>query len=196
MNAPKYKNALHNLTVVGFMLVLTVALTAARKAAPQSATNNQSSTSASSNMTSDHHFAMEAAEGGLAEVKLGHLAEDRGSSPAVKEFGKRMVTDHSKANDELKSVAMHDNINLPSNPSSADQAEYDRLSKLSGKQFDDEYAKMMVRDHEKDVAAFQKESTSGSNEHLKNFASQTLPTLESHLQQAQEMLKTVSAGNR
>ncbi len=145
MRAPNYKNLIHNLTVVAFMLVVTVALTAARKAGPQNTTKNQMGTA----MTSDHHFATEAASGGLAEVKLGHLAEERGSNPAVKEFGKRMVTDHSKANDELKSVAMHENINLPSNPSSADQAEYDRLSKLSGKQFDDAYAKLMVRDHEK-----------------------------------------------
>jgi putative membrane protein len=193
MHATNCKNLVHNLTVVAFMVVVTVALTAARKSAPQTTAKTQTGTSS---MASDHQFATEAAAGGLAEVKLGHLAEERGSNPAVKEFGKRMVTDHSKANDELKSVAMHDNINLPSNPSSADQAEYDRLSKLSGRQFDDAYAKLMVQDHEKDIAEFRKESTSGSNEQLKNFASQTLPTLESHLQQAREMLKTVSAENR
>lgn len=113
----------------------------------------------------------------------------------MKEFGERMVADHSKANDELKDIASQDNITLPGNPSKMDEAEYNRLSKLSGKQFDDAYAKMMVSDHEHDIVEFRRESTSGQNPALKSFAAKTLPTLESHLHQAKQMLKSVQTAD-
>src|ERR1700686_5004320 len=139
----------------------------------------------------DAHFAKEAAQGGMAEVKLGQLAQEKGSSDMVKTFGKRMVNDHSKAGDKLKEVASHESITLPSDLSAKDQATYDRLSKLNGAAFDRAYARDMVKDHETDVAAFQKEANAGKNDSLKSFASETLPTLQDHLKQAKEMMKTV-----
>src|ERR1700676_5377938 len=139
----------------------------------------------------DAHFAKEAAQGGMAEVKLGQLAEEKGSSASVKSFGKRMVDDHSKAGDKLKEVASRESITLPSDLSAKDQATYYRLSKLNGAAFDRAYAKAMVKDHETDVAAFQKEANGGKNNSLKSFASETLPTLQDHLKQAKEMMKTV-----
>jgi putative membrane protein len=142
----------------------------------------------------DHKFAAEAASGGMAEVKLGELAQQKAASEKVKEFGQRMVTDHSKAGDELKQVAQQQNLNLPQELSREDQATYDRLSKLSGKQFDEAYARAMVADHQKDVAAFEREASSGKNEELKQFASRTLPTLKEHLKFAHEMSRgTASA---
>jgi putative membrane protein len=107
----------------------------------------------------DAHFAKEAAQGGMAEVKLGQLAEEKGSSDSVKSFGKRMVDDHSKAGDKLKEVASRENITLPTDISAKDQATYDRLSKLNGAAFDRAYARDMVKDHETDVMAFKKELT-------------------------------------
>jgi putative membrane protein len=80
----------------------------------------------------DAHFAKEAAQGGMAEVKLGQLAQEKGSNDSVKSFGKRMVDDHSKANDKLKEVASRESITLPNDLSAKDQATYDRLSKLNG----------------------------------------------------------------
>jgi len=139
----------------------------------------------------DAHFAKEAAQGGMAEVKLGQLAEEKGSNDAVKNFGKRMVEDHSKAGDKLKEVASRESITLPTDISAKDQATYDKLSKLNGAAFDRAYARDMVKDHETDVAAFQKEANAGRDDSLKSFASETLPTLEDHLQQAKEMMKTV-----
>jgi len=128
----------------------------------------------------------------MAEVKLGQLAQEKGSSQAVKDFGKRMVDDHSKANDELKQAASKDNITVPSDVSKADQAKYDRLSKLSGESFDRAYAREMVSDHQKDVAEFQKEAKSGKNDSVKSFAAKTAPTLEDHLKMARDMEQSVS----
>jgi len=141
----------------------------------------------------DAHFAKEAARGGMAEVKLGQLAQEKGSNDSVKSFGKRMVDDHSRAGDKLKEVASRESITLPSDISAKDQATYDRLSKLSGSVFDRAYARDMVKDHETDIAAFQKEANAGKTDSLKSFASETLPTLQDHLKQAKEMMKSVGA---
>ncbi len=137
--------------------------------------------------TDDKTFMKKAAEGGLAEVQMGQLAQQNGESQEVKDFGQRMVTDHSKANDQLKQVAEKEGVTLPTSPSSHDQAEYNKLSKLQGDAFDKAYAKMMVSDHKKDIAEFKREASSGSDAQVKNFASQTLPTLQEHLQLAEKM---------
>lgn len=140
---------------------------------------------------SDRTFAREAAEGGLAEVKLGQLAQEKASSQTVKDFGQRMVTDHSKANDELETAASQRSITLPDHPSAKERAVYQKLSNLSGKRFDAAYARVMVRDHEHDVAAFRREANYGKDPAIKNFASQTLPTLEQHLRLAPQMYRKV-----
>jgi putative membrane protein len=139
----------------------------------------------------DAKFASEAASGGQTEVKLGQLAQQNGSSPTVKEFGRRMETDHSKAGEELKQAASQAGISLPSSMSAKD-ATYERLSKLHGAAFDRAYAQAMVRDHEKDIAAFEREIQTVQNEAIKSFAQQTLPTLKEHLRLAREMEKSVS----
>jgi putative membrane protein len=143
--------------------------------------------------SADRKFATEAASGGMSEVKLGELAKEKGNAQAVKSFGERMITDHSKANDQLKQIAQQSNIQLPEQPDRADQAMYERLSKLSGADFDRAYARAMVKDHEKDIAAFQKEAESGADPQIRQFAAQTLPTLQSHLQEAKQMEQAVSA---
>jgi putative membrane protein len=142
----------------------------------------------------DSTFAMKAAAGGMAEVKFGQLAQQKASNPAVKQFGERMVTDHSKANSQLKSVASKNDITLPSGLDAKDQATYDKLSKLSGPEFDRAYMKDMVSDHEKDVSDFKREANTGKNSDIKNFASQTLPTLQEHLQMARQT-EQQTAGN-
>lgn len=134
----------------------------------------------------DSHFATKAAAGGMAEVKLGELALKNASSADVKTFAQTMVDDHSKANDKLKSIAGKHSINLPTSLDAKDQATYDRLSKLQGAAFDRAYMQDMVKDHKTDVAEFQKEANSGKNSDIKQFASDTLPTLQHHLSMAQQ----------
>ena len=156
-------------------------------------TVNHTTTTKSRPAMGDAHFAKEATQGGMAEVKLGQLAQEKGSNDTVKSFGKRMVDDHSKAGDKLKEVAARESITLPTDISAKDQVTYDRLAKLNGAVFDRAYARDMVKDHETDVAAFQKEANAGRDDSLKSFASETLPTLQDHLKQAKEMMKTVGS---
>jgi len=141
----------------------------------------------------DTQFAKKAAEGGMAEVKMGQLAQQKGTAESVKKFGARMVEDHTKAGTELKGVAAQEKITLPEDMTAKDKATYDMLSKLSGAAFDRAYARFMVRDHEEDVADFRKEADGGHNAAVKDFATQTLPTLQDHLKEAKEMRQNVAA---
>jgi putative membrane protein len=152
-----------------------------------SQSQNSEKQSAGMTMPADQRFVRDAAEGGMAEVELGKLAAEKGSSQDVKNFGQRMVDDHSKANDQLKQIASNEGVTLPEKLDAKDRALKTRLSRLSGENFDRVYMENMVRDHKKDVADFQKESTSGSDPAVKQFASQTLPTLQQHLQQAESI---------
>ena len=143
----------------------------------------------------DHRFAMEAASGGMAEVKLGKLAQEKANSQKVKEFGQKMVDDHSKAAEDLKSVAQQQGLKLPDEMSKQDQATYNRLSKLQGEQFDRAYERTMLTDHQKDIAAFEKEANNGRNEALKQYAARTLPTLKEHLKEARQMGRTSTSAS-
>jgi putative membrane protein len=142
---------------------------------------NSVSNAASSMMTaSPESFAKDAAEGGMAEVKMGQLAAKNAKDPEVKKFGQMMVTDHSKANDELKALAAKKNYQLPTDIGSH-QSTYDKLSKLTGADFDKQYVDEMVDDHETDVKDFQREAENGTDPDVKAFAAKTLPTLQKHL---------------
>jgi putative membrane protein len=151
-----------------------------------------STTTPAMNTMSDAQFAEDAAEGGAAEVKLGQLAREKGSSNAVKDFGKMMVNDHTEAGEQLKSIAAQQNLKLSSELNKHDQAVYGKLSKLSGDAFDRAYAKEMVNDHRKDIDDFELEAKSGQNQPIKDFAAKKLPMLQNHLKHAREMLRTVS----
>lgn len=140
----------------------------------------------------DEGFAKEAALGGMAEVKLGQLAQNKGSNEAVKGFGARMVSEHTEAGEQLKAVAKKERITLPSVLAAKDQSTYDQLSKLTGVEFDRAYAEDMVKDHRQDLLAFQRETNHGKDDLVRGFASQTIPMIREHLKQAKEMLKAVS----
>jgi putative membrane protein len=178
-------------------LTFSTSVTLAQNSASQpQSTNSQPNSNMAPNAMSDADFAKEAAQGGAAEVKMGQLAQQKGTSDSVKNFGKRMVDDHTKAGDNLKAAATQSNIDLPTGMSAKDQATYDKLSKMSGTDFDRAYAHDMVRDHIHDVAAFHQESTSGKDDGIKSFATQTLPTLQDHLKDARAMASAVGSQAR
>jgi putative membrane protein len=146
------------------------------------ATNDDKSVKPSSpHRVSDNEFVEKAAQGGMTEVELGKLAQEKASSADVKQFGSHMVMDHSKANDDLKAIAAKNNITIPTTLDAKHQAEVNRLSALSGPAFDKAYVHTMVKNHETTAADFKAESTNGENADVKNFAATTLPTIESHL---------------
>jgi len=137
--------------------------------------------------TKDKNFIMEAAVGGMEEVELGRLATQKGSSDAVKQFGQKMVDDHSAANAELTELAKSKSLNVPAELDAKHKADVAKFSKLSGAAFDKAYSKAMLDDHNKDVAAFEQQSVSGTDPDLKAFAAKTLPTLKTHLEMAKAL---------
>jgi len=132
-------------------------------------------------------FLKNAAQGGKAEVELGKLATEKAANPEVKEFGRRMVGDHSKVNADLKALAEKLGVPLPSDLTSSARAARQRLSQLSGQQFDAQYIQTMLKDHNHAVAAFKKEAYDAKNQEVKTFAGEYLPILLDHLHQAQNI---------
>jgi len=178
---------------VSFAFVWAGLAALAASAAPASdSAKSTAKTKSTATMMSDTDFAKAAAEGGFAEVRFGELAEDKASNKTVKELAQRMVDDHTKADDSLKTAASKDNISIPAQLNAKDQATYVRLSQLSGTAFDRDYARDMVRDHETDIAMFRHEANDGKDASIKSFAAQTLPTLEDHLKLARQALESVS----
>jgi putative membrane protein len=145
--------------------------------------------------SADRRFVTEAAMGGMAEVELGRLAAERGASDTVKQFGQRMVDDHSSANSELMQLASGKGVQLPAALDAKHRAMVAKMSRLSGAAFDRAYAKEMVKDHNKTVALFQREATGGADADLKAFAQKTLPTLQEHLQMARALPNGKSNGS-
>jgi putative membrane protein len=145
----------------------------------------------------EERFMKEAASGGLMEVELGKIAAEKGSHQRVKEFGKRMQADHGKANDQLKKIASSKGVDLPTQPSGEHKSTMDKLTKLSGAEFDREYMDAMVDDHKEDIEKFQTQADKGKDPDLKKFASDNLPVLKKHLelaQSTQKQIKTESKG--
>lgn len=128
-------------------------------------------------------FAVEAANGGMMEVELGKIAQQKAGSQRVKDFGAMMVQDHSAANDKLKSLAQAKNITLPGTIGNDAQKDIDDLNKKTGMDFDKAYMNMMLSDHKKDIKSFQKAADLKDMD-VRNFAVETLPTLQKHLDSA------------
>lgn len=134
----------------------------------------------------DKKFAENAARGGMMEVMLGKLASDNAGNATVKALGKMMVTDHTKANEELTKWASAIGYTLPTALDAEKQKKYDELKTKKGAEFDKMYTDFMVSDHKEDIKEFKKEASEGSESALKSFAGKTLPTLEHHLMESEK----------
>jgi len=145
----------------------------------------------------DHEeFVKKAASGGILEVQLGKLAASQGENPDVKKFGERMVTDHTKANDELKTLAQKKGITIPNELMKDHQQTYDMFKNMRGAEFDKAYMKQMVKDHQDTVALFEKEAKEGKEEQFRAFAERTLPTLKEHLTMSRATADKVGASTK
>jgi len=141
----------------------------------------------------DMDFAKKAAEGGMAEVELGKLAQQNAKDAQVKQFGARMEQDHSQANSQLQSIASQKGLQLPTQLDAKDQKELDRLSRLHGAAFDQAYMRAMVQDHDKDAKEFKRQAQTARDPDLKNFAQQTLNVIEQHDQMAHSVMQATTA---
>jgi len=150
----------------------------------------------STKIEDDTEFAVEAADAGMLEVKLGELAQTNASSAKVKELGQMMITDHGKANEEFKALATQKNISLPGALSEDSQKKYDKLAEKKGADFDKEYSEAMVSGHKDVLSKFQKESDEGKDAEIRSWASGKLPTLQHHLDMSQATEKAVKEAKK
>jgi len=142
-------------------------------------------------------FAKQAAAAGNGEVALSQIAVERAANAEVKRFAQTMIDDHKKANDELKSLSHQEKITLPDEPTAEQRAAADRLRQQSGSSFDKAYVQQMLADHQKAVDLFRKASAdNGVDTNLRQFAGKTLPTLEHHLQEVQDLSSDVGNASR
>jgi putative membrane protein len=181
---------------LGVAATLALGLTAAQaqSGTPQMNSNSMAKPSSSMNGSSgmnqkaskaDQKFLMEGMQGDMAEVQLGKLAQQKGHSEDVKQFGQMLEQDHSQHLQQAQQEAQQLGITPPQQVNAKQKATYERMNKLSGAQFDKQFTKHAVADHKKDVAEYQKEAKSKSP--LAQFAQQTVPTLQKHLQTAQSI---------
>src|SRR6267143_3195160 len=142
----------------------------------------------------NREFVNKAATGGIAAVELGRIATQRAARPSVRSFGERMVTDHSRSNAELASLARSKGIEVPTALEPSQQAVRDRLSALSGNDFDRAYMSEMARDHTEDIALFERAAETSTDPDLKAWAAQSLPMLREHLALARQVNSEVVLG--
>ena len=179
--APCMRRAILGLMKKSFFVLTVVACLAAFNSTSSPANAADTSTVSAADKT----FVMKAAQGGMTEVQLGLLAADQGTSQDVRDFGSKMVVDHGKANDELKSIASSKNITLPEKLDTKHQAMVDKMSKMSGAAFDKAYVAAMVKGHKETDALFTKEASSGQDADIKAFAAKTDEIVKMHLSMIQ-----------
>lgn len=135
----------------------------------------------------DARFLREAAQSGLAEVRMGQLAAQNAQSPALKQFGQHLVEDHTQANQELAQIASQKGITMPMQMSPTDQQMIERLSGVSGQEFERMCQADVVKAHERAVQLFQDAAKNCQDPDLKAYAQKNLPTLQEHLRQARQL---------
>ena len=139
-------------------------------------------------------FVTKAVQGNLAEVSMGQLAQEKGDSDGVRSFGQQLVTDHTAANKRAVSIASEMGMTPPSEPSAKQTSEAEKMAKMSGAAFDRAFVQHMLADHRKEIAAYRKAGKM-KNEATAAYATETLPTLEKHLETAQSLAKASGKGS-
>lgn len=186
------KPSLKTLTILSASLLATLAIAAEPKAGADSA---KKAASAGNPAKGDQTFVTTAAQSGMAEVALSQMAKEKGSSPEVKQVAEMMIADHTKANDELTKLATSKSFELPSDVGPKHKAAADKLSKMTGAEFDKAYLAQMVTNHKKSVSDFESASKTLKDEELKAFTDKTLPTLKTHLEHVQGVKGDKKAGS-
>jgi len=135
----------------------------------------------------DRKFVKDITESSAVQMDLGKLAQEKGSSPAVKEFGKRMVEDNTKAGEELRQAATQAQIKVPPENLRRIRKSHDKLARLSGRDFDRAFAKMMISDQRANVKEFENQAKGGNAPEVRAFAAKALPTLQEHKKMAEQI---------
>ena len=175
------------------MLVLTMCVS---NGFAQDTANTNNNTQTSGKKNSDSKFMMMAATSDMNEIGLSNQALSKSTNEEVKKLAQMMIDDHTKSSEELKPIAMSKNVMLPAEMDSKHKSAMEKMSSMSGMEFDMAYIKMMVKDHEKAVSMFTKESNSSKDAEAKAFAAKTLPVIQMHLDMSRKMMTSMSSDKK
>jgi putative membrane protein len=134
----------------------------------------------------DEQFVKQAAQGGMEEIQSGQAAEQKGASPAVKQLGRTLVTDHTMMDDQLKRIAQQQGFTLPQSLDQEDRQELQQMNKLNGAEFDKQFTGEQIEDHTKMIQLLQKEAQTTQDPALRSFAQSGIPVMQKHLRMAQQ----------
>jgi putative membrane protein len=168
----------------------TTTTTTTTGATPGQTTTNPTTTvsqSSQADVRADAAFLKEAAGANLLEVRLGQTAQSKASNSAVKQFGQRMVNDHTNLESQVAALSMNNGLGLKQSLNSQQQSDVNRLNKLSGQAFDTAYMNLMVKDHQEDIGKFQTQSSSAKSTQVRTLATNALPVLQQHLSLATQV---------
>jgi putative membrane protein len=178
-----YMNRQRKNYVTGFLALACVVTSSSAFAADPQAQSKLSG--------QEKNFVMEAARSSMAEKELSDLAEQKARNESVKDLAKEIKSEHTQVVDKLQQIASNNNVSLPSDVSKSDRTIIDRLQKLSGEEFDKEYMKQTVKEHQKDVENYRQQARSAKDQEVKDYAQNTLPTLEQHLDRARQVSESI-----
>lgn len=139
-------------------------------------------------------FLERAAQDNVAEMELAEMAQERAASEDVKYYAKLLQSSHEVANERLRNIAEQQNVELPDEPNEQQKQTAEKLSNLEGEQFDRQYLQAMIEDHKKAIELFKQQAQSGQSPEVQQYAKQTLPALQAHLEMAQQIEQQVGSG--
>jgi putative membrane protein len=198
LNFKVEENKMRSTISIALLTAATIGITAISASAANNGNGNKMTGANGTNGTissADKRFIMDSGKVNVLEIKLGELAQKKAESAEVKSFAQRMVTDHTAAQNSLQSVAQKAGITLPTDLDSKDKNTYNRLEKLSGKQFDREYMNAMVAGHTKTANNMKHEENKLSDSDLKSWDINTLKTVEEHVKLAKQTDKAIQTAN-
>lgn len=140
----------------------------------------------------DRTFLTHALHGNMAEIEMARMVEARGSNQQVKAFAKELREDHEKANQQLKEISQHAQVNIPMQLPEEQRQTVEQMRGLSGAQLDRQFLNSVVQAHQSSISQYQQMSTQAQNPQLKEYASSQLPTLQEHAQKAQQLMGQMS----
>jgi putative membrane protein len=181
--------------MIYFGVILALTMCASNGFAQNTTNSNSGNTQTSGKKNSDSKFMMMAATSDMNEIGLSTQALSKSTNEDVKRLAQMMIDDHTKSSDELKPIAANKGVTLPTEMDSKHKSAMEKMSAMSGSEFDMAYVRMMVKDHEKAVSMFQKEADKGKDADAKAFAAKTLPVLQGHLDMSRNMMNKMM-GNK
>jgi putative membrane protein len=174
-----------NITRIAGSLIVAGLLAAGQASAADTTTSGNANLSSKGSS-----FVKEAAEGNQSEIALAQLAQQKAQNPEVKNLADMLQKDHQQAQEKLQTIAQAHSVTLETSPTFTQKRAQSKLEKLTGAEFDQQYAKDMLEDHVKDIKKFQKASANVEDTDVKQYAQEMLPKLQTHLQHAESAARS------